>query len=254
MSDISSKYNTLAVNLKNLENFIFAHAAIKQDITVNSFLIIALNKAKLEGEITLIVNSNETLIKAKKINLIICAQNEIANIPFVEDLYKVLTKNNFKYFNILKYNEYLPSNDKDTIENLSTTIDKVELKVENMKFHVAKFGSDKYGRTIKIAVYINDITDSMLTQSECGNFWIPNDNLFYLLDLIFGEYYMTKHISNINFFPINILQNDKDLMTATKAKSAINVLLRLNHKKCEKCSAPEYRANINENNICNNCA
>lgn len=254
MSDISSKYNELLISLKNLENFIFAHAAAKQDVTVQSFLTIALNKAKLEGEITLIVNSNETLIKAKKINLIICAQNEIANIPFVEDLYKVLTKGAFKYFNILKYNEYLPVNDNDTIENLSTNIDKVELKVKNMKFHVAKFGSDKYGRTIKVAVYINDITDSMLTQSECGNFWIPNDNLFYLLDLIFGEYYMTKHISNINFFPMNILQNDKDLMTATKAKSVIDILLRTDHKKCKSCSAPEYRTDINENNICNNCS
>jgi hypothetical protein len=263
---MSNKYKELANALKSLESFIFVHASANHVPTVESFLTIAVRKAVLEGEITLLANWTIKSIAAKKITIIISAQNEIPNVAHVEEFYKIVTKLKFKYFNFLKYVEYLPAPDDktDSLETLSTTITSAGptgnasclCKVKDLRFHVAKFGADQYNRTLKIAVYVDEIIDKLIQPTASEDTWIPDKNLFYLMDLIFGEYYMTKHISNINFFPINVLASAPSQnrpVSIIEAKSNIDELLNLDHKICHKCKAPEYRVDIGNAGFCQNC-
>ncbi len=248
-----SKYAELAYTLKALENRIFVHAALQQIQTVESFLMVAVRKAKLENEITLVANWNDGDIIRKKIKLIISAQNEIPNMIHVERAFIGLTAMKFEHLQFIKYIEY--SSDEKSLDELFTTIQsdkKTTVTVGNLRFHVARYGTDDYGRSIKLAVYTNELVDELLKSSTEEDHWIPDPNLFYLLDLVFGEYYMTKHITTINFFPSIIMPSDTKFLTAIEAKEAIDVLLRLEHEHCSVCNIPEYRTKL-INKKCVNC-
>ena len=257
-----SKYAELAFTLKALEDKIFFHAARKHNETVQSFLDIVLRKAKLDNELSLIAEWNDVDILNKRITIVLCAQNEIPNIEHVESAYIGLSALKFKYSQFLKFVEHHTDSksDEGKLNNLETTITSetstsrsTTVKVKDLKFHVARYGTDEYGRSIKIGVYTNEVIDTLLKPSAEEDYWIPNADLFYLLDLVFGEYYMTKYISTINFYPSMIMPADTNFLTATEAKEHIDLLLKLNVKRCTSCNLPEYRIKIGENSLCLNC-
>lgn len=248
-----SKYAELAYALKALETRIFVHASLQQIKTVESFLMVAIRKAKLENEITLVANWDDTSILKKKVKIIISAQNEIPNIIHVERTFIGLIALKFEHLQFLKYVEY--SSDEKSLDELSTTIQsdkKTNVTVGSLRFHVARHGTDEYGRSIKLAIYTNELVDELLKPTVEEDHWIPDPNLFYLLDLVFGEYYMTKHITTINFFPSIIMPSDTKFLTAVEAKEAIDVLLRLEHERCSVCNILEYRTKL-INKKCVNC-
>ena len=254
-----SEYKELISCLHALEVPIFIHASANQTETVESFLTIIVRKTKLEDKISLLANWTESSIKARKINIILSAQNEIPNMTYVEELYNMISGISFKHCVFYKYVEYLPdSKIPDSIDDLSTVIgnqsNQITVKVKDLKFHVAKFNADQYGRCIKVAVYVNEIVDKLIKSTNSEDHWIPDPNLFYLLDLVLGEYHMTKHISNINFFPSIILTDSTTCLTAVEAKETINELMRLDVKTCNICHAPEYRVKIlQQSGSCINC-
>jgi len=257
-----SKYAELVFVLKALEDKILAHAILNQIETVESFLQVALRKAKLEDQISLLAGwNNECLRQAdtpKTIAIVICAQNEIPNIPHVERAFIGLTAVKFRYLRFMKFVEYHSTDFKDPYKNLSTTItsgsQKTTFKVQDLRFHVARYGTDEYGRSIKLAVYTKEIIDTLIKPSSDEDHWIPDPNLFYLLDLVFGEYYMTKYISTINFFPSMIMPNDTNFLSAQEAKEHIDILLKLETKYCAVCNVPEYRTKLDlSSNLCVNC-
>ena len=258
-----SKYAELAFTLKALEDKIFFHAAHKQSETVQSFLNVAIRKAKLDNELSLIAGWDNVDILKKRITIVLCAQNEIPNIEHVERAYIGLSALKFKYLRFLKFIEYHDSNpdSKETcLDNLETTITSetstvrsTTIKVKDLKFHVARYGTDEFGRSIKLGVYTNEVIDTLLKPSAEEDHWIPNADLFYLLDLVFGEYYMTKYISTINFYPSMIMPADTKFLTATEAKENIDILLKLDIKRCTSCNLSEYRIKIGEKSLCLNC-
>lgn len=268
-----SKYAELAYTLKALESKIFLHASLKQIETVQSFLQVALRKAKLEDQLSLIAGWNDGCLQLKdhdsdiqknKVNIIICAQNEIPNLPHVEKVFIALISLKFNHLRFMKFIEYLPivnnHQPTDPYSELSTTIisegtetKSKTIKVKDLKFHVSRYGSDEYGRSIKLAVYTNEIIDTLLKPSSEEDHWIPDSNLFYLLDLVFGEYYMTKYITTINFFPAMIMPADTNFLTAQEAKEHIDILLKLEHRLCSVCNIPEYRTKLDSFNLCVNC-
>ena len=274
-----SKYAELVFALKALEDKIFLHASLGQHETVQSFLLITVRKAKLENEIVLIPDQ----IIDEKIYIMISAQNEIPNIDHVDKVFTSLSAVKFNYLRFMKYVEFLSSknetksskNENDTdnktndeksnktnLDDLMTTIKQnnkeIFIKVCDLKFHVARYGSDEYGRSIKLCVYTDEIVDQLLRQTPQEDHWIPDPNLFYLLDRVFGEYYMTKYISTINFFPIMIMPNDTVFLSAEEAKRDIDMLLGIDNKYCSKCNIPEYRTKLidpdkDNNYLCINC-
>jgi hypothetical protein len=257
-----SKYAELAFTLKALEDKIFFHAAHKQSETVQSFLNVAIRKAKLDNELSLIAGWDDIDILKKRITIVLCAQNEIPNIEHVERAYIGLSALKFKYLRFLKFIEYHGDfkSDESKLDNLETTITSetstvktTTIKVKDLKFHVARYGTDEYGRSIKLGVYTNEVIDTLLKPSAEEDHWIPNADLFYLLDLVFGEYYMTKYISTINFYPSMIMPADTNFLTATEAKENIDILLKLDVKRCTSCNLPEYRIKIGEKSLCSNC-
>lgn len=253
-----SKYADLVHALKALERRIFVHASLNQLESVQSFLLVAVRKVKLENDLSLIANWDGSDIIKKKINIIISAQNEIPNIVHVEGAFTNLTSTKFEHLRFIKFIEYL--SDEKNLNELSTTItthgtttDETVVKVGNLKFHVAKYGTDEYGRSIKLNVYVNEIVDLLLKPSAEEDHWTPDPNLFYLLDLVFGEYYMTKHITTINFFPAIIMPADTQFLSAAEAKENIDILLGLEHERCSNCNIPEYRTSLNNQKACINC-
>ncbi len=252
-----SKYAELVFALKALESKIFLHASMKQYETVQSFFLIAVRKAKLENEISLIGEWNDDDIKKKKIDVIICAQNEIPNIVHVEKVFNGCCAIKFNYLRFMKFIEYsvpLRNDEKDNatdINNFSSTItlsngNETTIKVSDLKFHVARYGADEYGRSIKLIVYMDEIVEVLLKSTSEEDHWTPDPNLFYLLDRVFGEYYMTKYITTVNFFPTIIMPKDTVFLDIYEAKENIDELLKLNHKHCNICNIPEYRTKLTE--------
>lgn len=247
----------LSTSLRILESKIFVHARANQTETVESFLSIVVRKAKLENKITLIADWDNHTIKDNYLYIIISPQGEIPNIPEVEATFEYLINcKKYTYLRFLKFVERRDVDEKSPI--ISVTIggsspSPQTLTSDKMKFLVAKSKADQYGRTIIITVHIDEIIDKLLTPSETGEFWIPDSNLFYMLDLLLGEYYMTKHIASINFFPAAIFDESKvKCQDIEQARETINDLLKINHLRCEKCLVSGYRTKLN-NKLCIYC-
>lgn len=262
MAEINSnkQFKDLLDTLKILEQKIFLHAKLNQVETIESFLSVIIRKACLENIITLIADWNNETINNKYLYIIISPQNEIPNIPIAEELFNFLINKKFIYIKFLKFVENI-SDKQNEDKNISMTISNGPstpssvLSSDKLKFSVSKFGADKYGRTIRMVVFVDEIIDKLLVQTD-NDYWIPNNNLFYMLDLLLGEYYMTKHIATINFFPIMIVPPKTDFMNVNQVRETINDLLNIELKTCSLCEIPEYRAQlrtINNHNICHNC-
>lgn len=242
---MDNKFKTLISALKALECKVFYHASANQSETVETFLDVIVRKAKLENYITLAANWTKDTIEKKYVNIIISCQNEIANIKHVETLYDMIIKYRFVCCKFMKFIEY-----ENDVETLSITIDTTNIKATDFRFNVASTAPDTYGRTIQMIVYVDEIIDKLLKSTAEEDHWIPDKNLFYMFDLIFGEYYMTKHITTINFVPTIIMRNISSL-TPTETKEAIDTLIEHQYKTCKTCGIKEYRINIGE--VCYNC-
>lgn len=250
------KYSTLALTLHALEQKIYMHASLNQVETVESFLEVALRKAKLTNDLSLIANWTADDIKNKKVHIIVSAQNEIPNIKNVDVAFDSFQAIKFKHLQFIKFIEY---SDHKNFDELSITVSSggrdVHVRTKDLKFHVAKHGVDEYGRSIKLGIYIDEIIDTLIKPTKTEDHWIPDPNLFYMLDLIFGEYYMTKHISTINCFPKLIMTSDTEFLTALEAKESIDLLLKITHNYCNVCGISEYRTKLikKDSYTCINC-
>ena len=251
MSNKTDQYKTLANTLKILEIPILLHASSNQDEMVESFLQVALRKVKLENEVVLAANYNQENIKNKKVIISISAHNEALNIKYVEQLFDVLMTIKFSHLKFLKFIEYY-SHEDDQVSKLSLTINETKMDANNIKFHIGKSTPDKYGRTLKVVVYVNEIIEKLLKPSGDENTWIPDTNMFYLLDLILGEYYMTKHINTISFIPQFIMPANIDYLSIDEAREHCQILSNEKYKHCQTCNMPEYRVCI-KNKLCNYC-
>jgi hypothetical protein len=241
--DDSKNYEILYNSLSVLEAKIFAHAKLNQVMTVESFLNVVLSKSNLTNKLTMVSHWNENTIKENYIYIILSPQNEIPNMATVEAVYSLLTAKEFRYVKFLKYVEEM-----DVADDYSFTVgddkETTVVKLSQMKFNVAKFKADAYGRKIRLVVYVDEILDKLLKPTESGDHWIPDNNLFYALDMLIGEYHMTKNIATVNFFPRIILNENADVLDVHEVKRTINDLLGVNVNYCSVCKCPSYRAEI----------
>jgi hypothetical protein len=249
---MNSKLSELLLSLSYLEDKIFYHAKLKQVDTVESFLHVIVTKAKLNSEITLLASWTDEYINNNQLFITISTCAGINNIPLVDELYNLAITKKFKYCKFLKYIQNTPISDDLALSMISKSNKPVKLKYDDMKFSVIKGPTAADGRSIKLAVYINDIKDDLLTQASSEDHWLPDSNLMYVLDLILGEYYMIKHILSINFFPLMLLLPNARVLSINECIEEIETLLNKDFKKCSKCKNPEYRVKI-ENDICINC-
>lgn len=255
--DISEE-NSYALLLELLHSFevrIFTHAKLNQVETVESFLDVLLTKAKLKDHLMLAGNWDEQSIKNGTLYIVISSQNEVEFMRYVEELYDLAILKQFRHLKFLKYIENGPSDNTGITMKISDgKSTDIVLNSNQLQFSMAKCGKDRYGRTIQIVVYIDQIIDTLLTPAPNEDYYIPHDNLVYLLDLVIGEYYMTKHISRISFAPRIIMPKSAQFITsADELKADMNILLGFSCEKCEKCSVRSYRANI-VNKVCVNCS
>lgn len=249
-----SSFAELAFSLKALEKIIIVHAKINQFKIVEDLLKVSTSKAKLQNSICLLPEWNDDLIQKQKIHIIICGQYELENFEKVEKCFKALNVLQFNHLIFLKYAEY-PDIKENPLENLSMKIDDlITVNIEDLKFHVARYGSDESGRSIKIIVYVDPKIEHTLKQSKDETHWKPDQALIQMLDMIFGEYYMTKYISTINFVPAIVMPKNCNPVSAREAKEYIDVLLGLDIKYCQTCNFPSYRILIkDESKSCISC-
>lgn len=247
-------YPLLINLLKSFEVRIFAHARLNQVESVESFLDVLLLKSKLKDNLMLAGHWDEKSIKAQTLYIVISSQNEIPNMPHVDALYDLAILQHFKHLKFLKYIENGPTDGSNITMRISDgKSEDIILDSNKLEFSMAKCGRDQYGRTIQIVVYVDQVIDTLLTPSPNEDYFIPHDNLLYMLDLVIGEYYMTKHISRISFAPRIIMPKTLNFITnAETLKNDMNLLLGLTYDKCSKCFVSSYRVNV-VNGICFNC-
>ena len=254
---MNDKYAEIANTLHILESKIFAHARLNQVETVESFLSLVINKAKLIDKVTLVADWDNHTIKDNYLYIIVSPQNEIPNIEYVERLFDLLIARKFTFLKFLKFVEQRSSESKNAISlkisGSSGSTTSTVLSSDKLKFLVGKSGADVHGRTIRITVHVDEVIDALLKPSESGEYWIPDPNLFYMLDLLIGEYYMTKHIASISFFPSVIFDGRCDtFQNIDQIRETMGDLLKSKHNVCTTCGVPSYRTKIT-NGLCIYC-
>ena len=249
-----SSYGVLINLLKSFEVRMFAHARLNQVETVESFLDVLLMKAKLKEHLMLAGHWDAKSVKNNTLFIVISSQNEIPNMQYVEELYDLVILEKFKHLKFLKYIENGTTDNSNVNMRISDGKNSdIMLDSSQLEFSIAKCGKDQYGRTIQIVVYVDQVIDTLLKPSPNEDYYIPHDNLLYMLDLVIGEYYMTKHISRISFAPRIIMQKSADfIIKAESLKTDMNLLLGFQCEKCTKCSVCSYRVKI-VNGVCFNC-
>lgn len=233
-------FEILKSTLEWMENKIFHHARLKQIETVESFLAVAVNKSKLMDKIVLMADWNNETLAANIIHIVISPQNEIPNMQIVEELFEFLSKKKFKYIRFLKYIEYRGLHSEIT----SFTVSNLVVELKHLSYLVSKDVPDKYDRAIKIVVFVEPCVNIDAILQPFGDHWVPDKNLLYVLDMLIGEYYMTKHISTISFAPRAVVK--VETIKSDEVKDYIDELLRIKTKKCAKCKTPEYRTILNK--------